>query len=210
MQSGAGEPNLICRYRSEVTSDPGHMERGGSVAVSTPLWLAREGDPEGFSTPKLEEPEPPEAVDFAAVHEQITQRGPPASQGLRSALRAASRQTRPEPVPRGVPTVGALSRLGHGAGRLRRVRIEALRSQFRRPSAVRAAAGMSSDSAIGSQLRFASLACDPILQPHCPAPLRAIKGQMFPNGLGLPSSGSHSCHRCHAILGARLFDTCHR
>ncbi len=70
----------------------------------------------------------------------------------------------------------------------------------------------------GCRLKLQSTACfdslawlaTSILQPHCPAPRRERDGERFLSALGLPTSGSYSCHPCHAILAVPLFDTCLR
>ncbi|MXY68915.1 MAG: hypothetical protein F4Y47_10205 [Acidobacteriia bacterium] len=63
-------------------------------------WRAREGGLDEFSPADIEEPQPPEAINFAAVHKQINRRGHDAGQLLRSTLIGASWPMPLEPVPR--------------------------------------------------------------------------------------------------------------
>ena len=143
--------------RLPLESD-GSPERAIAVGpVSTVPWLARTGGLEESSSPDLEAPLRPEAIDFAAAHQHIAQHEHLAPL-LRPVLRKPSRQTRPRPVARVVPTADVSSERDHSAGRLQWVRIEVARTEFRRPTAVRAAARMSSDGAIDCLLRLAGVA----------------------------------------------------
>ena len=110
------EPAREARLPSrQITSSSG-LSVG---AVSAVLGLALERGRDESSPPDLEMPQPPDAISFTRVRNEITQGGRLASQLLRSVRCEASLQATPPPVPRVVPTMEALSDHGRRAARLR-------------------------------------------------------------------------------------------